>query len=252
MKKFFIIISVFLGLTACQENLIERRADGVISVSLGNSPAVEVLTKAGEQVAVDNFNVYIINGGSTYRTYIYKDMSQPVLVPAGIYSVSADNISESESVEAWGQVRYAGTTESKEVVAGDDVTEFTLTCKMVNAAVSVVYGENIAAYFDDFKVTVYTDEARKLVYEPTTESVGYFLPGTLYYEFSGKYMNETKPMVIKGSKSLTAATHLHLNFRISEQNGYVGKPEIIVDTTCEDLYETVSVDPTDGGSFITN
>jgi hypothetical protein len=37
---------------------------------------------------------------------------------------------------------------------------------------------------------------------------------------------------------------------MSQQNGAVGKPEIIVDTTCEDLYETITVDPSEGGSFV--
>ena len=100
-------------------------------------------------------------------------------------------------------------------------------------------------------------DTRKLEYTPEntvgeTPAVGYFNSGiALNYVFSGTYIIDNEPMTITGSKTLQPSTHLHLTFRMSEQNGTVGKPEIIVDTACEDLYETITVDPSQGGSFIT-
>ncbi len=243
---------------SCQKQLIVRQTEGTLSLSLDNSPIVEVVTKAGETVPADDFNVYISSDAATF-SYVYKNMPPVVTVPVGTYAVSADNVTEDQSLtqpDKWGQVRYAGETQAKEVKAGNTPTEFSLTCTMANTAVSVVFGENIDKHYSGYTVTAYTEESRKLVFDTVntvgeTPAVGYFSPSTLYYEFTGTFMEESSPMVIKGAKPLRAATHLHLTFRMSEQNGAVGKPEITVDATCEDLYETITVDPSEGGSFVT-
>jgi hypothetical protein len=185
-------------------------------------------------------------------------MPSVITIPAGFYTVSAENVTESQALtvpDIWGQVRYAGATAQKEVVAGQEPTQFSLTCKMVNTAVSVVFGENIDKHFTDYKITAYTVDTRKLEYTPAntvgeTPAVGYFSSGVaVNYVFTGTYKLENEPMTITGSKMLQPATHLHLTFKMSEQNGAIGKPEITIDTTCEDLYETITVDPSEGGSF---
>ncbi len=257
MKKGLFILFSLGALASCQKSLISRQADGMISVHVENSPVVEVVTKAGEDVPADDFNVYVSSDAATF-SYVYKDMPPVVTVPVGTYVVSADNVTEAQSLtqpDQWGQVRYAGASVAKEVAAGSEATEFSLTCTMANTAVSVLFGENIDKHFDNYTVTAYTVDTRKLVFDAVNTVgdapvVGYYTPSTLYYEFTGNFMEEAAPMTIRGSKPLRAATHLHLTFRISEQNGGIGKPEIIVDATCEDLYETITVDPSEGGSFV--
>lgn len=244
---------------SCQEIVIQKEAEGKLSLLLENSPVVEVVTRTdGQEVSTDDFNVYVSSKDAQFA-YVYKDMPSVITVPAGFYTVSAENVTESQSLYApdkWGQVRYAGTTSQKEVVAGLEPTQFSLTCKMVNTAVSVVFGENIDKHFTDYKITAYTVDTRKLEYTPAntagdTPAVGYFTGGVaINYVFTGTYKIENEPLTITGSKMLQPATHLHMTFRMSEQNGAVGKPEIVVDTTCDDLYETITVDPSEGGSFI--
>lgn len=260
MKKFIIVALMTFAALGCQKSIIQKEAQGRLSLHLENSSVVEVLTKASDQeVSVDDFNVYVGSDDAVF-TYVYKDMPSVITVPVGYYTVSADNVTESESLtspDIWGQVRYAGTSQQKEVVAGINPTQFSLTCTMVNTAVSVVFGENIDKHFTDYRITAYTVDTRKLEYTPSntvgeTPAVGYFSSGTaLNYVFSGTYIIGNEPITITGSKPLSPATHLHLTFRMSEQNGAVGKPEIIVDATCEDLYETITVDPSEGGSFVT-
>lgn len=259
MKKIHIIVLLSLMAMSCQKSIIQREAEGKLSIHLENSPVVEVLTKAeGDAVSVDEFNVYVSSSNATF-SYVYKNMPPVITVPVGFYTVSAENVSETASLTApdkWGQVRYAGTSESKEVVAGLNPTNFSLTCRMANTAVSVVFGENIDKHFKDYRITAYTVDTRKLEYTPEntsgeTPAVGYFSSGVaLNYVFTGTYIIDDEPMTITGSKTLQAATHLHLTFRMSEQNGALGRPEIIVDTTCDDLYETITVDPSEGGSFV--
>ncbi len=234
---------------SCQEQLIERQLNGALSAHVVNSPAVEVVTKADETVPADNFTVYVKSADASYsQSYVYQNMPEVVMVPVGTYTVSAENVSEAASLsqpDARGQVRYFGESLAKEVVASTTPTEFDLTCKMANTAVSVVFGENIAKHFTGYKVTVHTVETRSLVFDVNNTAPAYFTPATLYYEFSGTFMEEETPMTVTGTKSLAAATHLHLTFDISDQNGAVGKPTINVDATCEDLYDTIMVDPTD-------
>lgn len=243
---------------ACQKSIIQKETEGRLSLFLENSPVVEVLTRADDdQVSVDDFNVYVSSEDAVF-TYIYKDMPSVITVPVGFYTVSADNVTETESLtlpDRWGQVRYAGTSQQKEVVAGLNPTQYSITCTMVNTAVSVVFGENIDKHFTDYSITLYTDESRKLEYTPSNTqgenpAVGYFNSGVaLNYVFTGTYKIGNEPMTITGNKMLQPATHLHLTFRMSQQNGTVGKPEIVVDYTCDDLYETITVDPSEGGSF---
>jgi hypothetical protein len=258
MKKFFIITMMSFMALSCQKSLIQRQTEGQLSLQLENSPVIEMVTKAeAADVSVDDFNVYVSSKDATF-TYVYRDMPSVITVPVGFYTVSAENVTETQSLtlpDKWGQVRYAGTSEEKEVAAGLNPTPFNLTCKMVNTAVSVVFGENIDKHFTDYKITAYTVDTRKLEYTPSntsgeTPAVGYFSSGVaLNYVFTGTYIIGNEPMIITGSKILQPATHLHLTFRMSQQNGAVGKPEIVVDSTCEDLYETITVDPSEGGSF---
>lgn len=252
-RILFYTALIFATATSCQEKLIERVADGRISLLLDNLPAVQVVTKAGD-ISADDFTVYVSSDNATF-TYVYKDMPDVVTVPVGFYTVSAENVTESVSLsqpDQWGQARYYGVTEEKEVTTDIAPTQYSLTCTMINTAVSVEFGENIDMHFSDYSVQAYTDENRKLDYLPTADKAGYFSAKTLYYEFTGKYLDNSEPMTITGSKQLQPATHLHLTFRMSEQNGSMSKPvEIIIDERCDDMYETITVDPSEDGSFVT-
>ncbi len=260
MKKIIYMTAALTALVSCQEQLIVRQSDGSLRLHLENSPIVEAVTRADGTVIVpvDDFNVYVSSAEAEF-SYVYKDMPSVVTVPVGTYTVSAENVSEAVSLsqpDQWGQVRYAGETEAKEVKAAAAPTEYSLTCTMVNTAVSVVFGENIDKHFTEYTVTAYTTDTRRLVYNLAnttagTPAVGYFSPSTLNYEFTGKFMEEAEPMTIKGATTLQPATHLHLTFKMSGQNGSAGKPTITVDATCTDLTENITVDPTEGGSFET-
>lgn len=246
IKTLALAALAILPAVSCQEMLIERRADGRLSLHLESSPVVEVVTKS-DAVSTDNFKVYVSSADETFE-YIYKDMPAVVTVPVGRYVVSAENVSSSEAAsmpDKWGQVRYYGISEEQEVGSDINPTEYSLTCTMVNTAVSVVFDENIGKHFKDYSVKAYTVTDRALDYYPSSSKVGYFGEQTLNYEFSGKYIEDSEPVSITGTKTLQPATHLHLTVKMSGQNGSFLKPEIVVDARCEDVYEEITVDPTD-------
>ena len=58
MKTRILTLLTLAAVVSCQEALIERRADGRLTLDLENSPVVEVVTKA-EEVSTDDFNVYV-------------------------------------------------------------------------------------------------------------------------------------------------------------------------------------------------
>ncbi len=254
MRKAIFISALLFAAVSCQKPLIMRHATGAIEVHVDNSPVVDIVTKAGETVTADEFMVYVESseGVMTYEG-LYKDMPAPLIVPVGTYTVSAENVTEAAALEGWGQVRYYGASQAKEVKQGDVPTSYDFTCRMVNAAVSVLFDENIASHFSEYSVSVHTEEARKLVYNEanTLSAVGYFAPGTMTFEFSGKLADDGQAIRISGTKTLAAATHLNLTFCISQQNGSL-KPEITVDATYEVLYSTVTIDPEDGSFDVTD
>ncbi len=262
MHKTPLHIATVLLLAAtisCQERIIERRVDGMISVHLDNSLKVEAQTRAeGTGINLDEFNVYVYSSGYS-ETYKYRELVNPVSVPAGMYTLSAENVTESESIslpDLWGQPRYVGVSEEKEVVAGDQATTFNIECAMVNTAVSVVFDESITGSFSGYKVTAYTDEGRKLEYDAANTvgpapAVGYFTPKTLRYVFTGKYLNVDdggkeypNDFTFEKSVELTPATLLNLKFKIGDDSdGGNINIDINVNTDYDLVSETVTVNP---------
>ena len=271
MKKIIIAATALVAFISCQETIITDKEDGAISVYIDASAAVQVVTKgdaatgegAGEdatdqQLTADDFAVYVKSVDYVVQKYDkYSMMPDKITVPAGEYVVSAENISiadsfksEEDPADPWGQVRYAGQSGKLDVKPGPDPTPCSFTCTMANTALSIDFSDNLKYHFTDIKVSVSNATSRSLEYTAqTTDKVGYFTPETITYIFSGKYMDETAPMQIVGTKELSAATHLHLTFTINEQVGNLGKPVINVVADCQDLNKTITVDPSEGGSF---
>lgn len=251
------------ALVSCQEKLIERRADGQLALSVENSPVIETVTKAGEEeIDTDLFTVYITSSDGTFsesNTNAYYQQKGTVTVPAGRYTVSAENVTDTAAhpADGWGQARYYGASEEKEVTAGPDPTSFNVVCRMVNTAVSVVFDASVEELFEDYQVVAYVDEDRKLTYDESTTSVGYFGSNVaLHYVFSGTYLKDSQVKTIKGHyDNIAPATHLHLTFKIKEQPPVDtdGDMSISLDviTNCKDLYENITVDPSENGSFVT-
>lgn len=250
MRKAALYILSLTVLLSCQKSIIVPVAYGLIHVSLENSAEIDVVTKAGEAaVNTADFHVNVSSSKSTY-SYFYRELSEDIVVPAGMYTISAENVSEEASLsqpDIWGQVRYAGSTEEKEVRADGSATEFSLTCSMVNTALSVTFDELIARNFTDYKVTAYTVESRKLVYDASntageTPAVGYFTPALLHYEFTGLFGEEKTPITVTGTKELLPKTKLDLDFKLSLKNGGIGLT-IIVDNNYSTQSETVTIEP---------
>ncbi len=240
MKKFLFLIIASLVAFSCQEEVSEEQPFGTIRVRMTNVPVVEVVSRA---INVDDFKVYIICNNIVYSEFLCKDLPETISVRQGEYTVMAENISEAESLNEptpWGQLRYTGS--DTKWVARQTETQFDIVCRVANSAVTVMYDASLNAFYNDYNVVLYTTEDRKLTYDPQTSLVAYFSPATLHYEFSGTFMDGSL-RTFSNTVELQAATNTRLNFRISEPQGPFAKPEITVDTTCEELYKEIVIDP---------
>ena len=258
MKKIILTILASLALLSCQRVVIDGLQMGTISLKVNNKALVDMQTKAEETVSTDNFKVTVTSPSYT-RTFVYSEMPLTLAVPADTYTVSAENVSESESVsvpDEWGQKRFAGQTRGI-IVSASKNSPVTVNCQMVNSAVSIVFDSSITDNFTNYSIQAYTDQARKLTFDASTTSKTAYFPAEyeLTYVFSGTYKKDGQPVSITGTRVLAAATHIHLTFKMNlpqeDTNGSIGKPQIIVDETCTDFYETLTVDPSNGGSFVT-
>lgn len=246
------------ALVSCQEEIIERRSDGQLALRVENSPVIETVTKAGEDdINTADFTVYITSSDGSFsqsNTYAYYQQQGSVTVPAGRYTVSAENVTDAAAhpADAWGQARYYGASEEKEVNAGPEPTTFNVACRMVNTAVSVVFDPSVAELFEVYDVEAYTVATRKLTYDASSASaVGYFPSDVLYYKFTAKYTEaDTEVKSFTGHCDIAPATHMHLTFKIKEQppvdtDGDISI-QIDVITDCENLYSDITFDPSDG------
>ena len=97
MKKIILTILASLALLSCQRVVIDGLQMGTISLKVNNKALVDMQTKAEETVSTDNFKVTVTSPSYT-RTFVYSEMPLTLAVPADTYTVSAENVSESESV----------------------------------------------------------------------------------------------------------------------------------------------------------
>ncbi len=249
MKKTLFLLFALPTLFSCQQEVVEEQAFGSMSLSVANNPVVEDVTRAGGEVSIYDFNINVFCEEELKYSFPFREYIEPILVPVGQYTAFAESVTEEQSLTQpteWGQIRYSGS--DTQWVRSGRVTQFDIECRVANSAVSVIFDASLERFYSDIKVDVYTTEDRQLTYtqDNAATAVGYFNPGTQYYVFTGTYAGETIPRTFSGQFNTAAATRTSVTFKTTTQEGTLGKPEIEVDYTCEDFYETVTLDPTEG------
>ncbi|MGM9736344.1 MAG: DUF4493 domain-containing protein [Candidatus Cryptobacteroides sp.] len=272
MKKelyISVIIVATAWMTSCQRMVIEDAQYGVLSVSVENSPVEVIETKADDDegtVSVDDFSVTIASATNSY-SYIYGEMPSSITLPVGSYNIHAENVTLEESLtqpDKWGQKRFAGDEIGVAVSGDGSVANATVNCTMVNSALSVIFDQTVQEYFSSYSLSVSSDESRKLVFDSSnswnssdrTGAIAYFESSvSVSYSFIGTPSAGGDDFSTTGSFTLQPANHLFLTIKVRQtedpQAGSVGKPSITVDQTCDDLYDSITVDPSEGGSTIT-
>lgn len=253
----FLMIAA-LSAVACQ------REEQTSFASLRISPVVmEIATKS---VTADDMTIYI-DGEDFHQEYAYPSLPSMIDVPVDKdipYVVSAENITVNESEtlpDEWGQKRYAGRTEVlvDRFMTMDEngeniplVYPVTVSCMVANSMLTVVFDSSVLTYYTDPRVAAFTDEDRVLEFSPDNAStaLAHFTAGRqMFFEFTGIFNVSGEDRSHMDMIELEPAKHYILTFKMTSVEGSLARPDITVIETCEDIYETMTVDPSDDGVF---
>lgn len=252
------LLMVALAAVSCQ------REEQVSYASLSISPII--IDAATRSVSADDMTVFI-DGENFHQEYAYSELPSTIDVPVDKeipYIVSAENITveQAESLpDQWGQKRYAGATSvlvdrfMKKDENGENVLltyPVTVNCIVTNSMLSVVFDSSVLTYYTEPKVTAFTDKNRQLVFTPENASsaLAHFTADRqMFFEFTGIFNVSGEEGSHLDAIDIEPAMHYTLTFKMTSVEGSLARPEITVVETCDNLYETLTVDPSDDGVF---
>ena len=258
MRKLMVVLLIAATTAACQKVAQVQTASLQVSAV--------VIEPATKTVTAEDMTVFI-DGENFHAEYSYGMIPSLISVPVDKdipYVVSAENVTveQAESLpDIWGMRRYAGSYEvlvdrfMQKDESGKNIPltyQVTVQCTVANSMLSVVFDQTVLTYYSQPVVTAYTDINRKLEFTPSnaSEAVAHFTAGKqLCFDFSGLFNVSGETMSHSGSLELEPATHYTLTFKMQNVQGAIHQPVIIVDEYCEDIYETMTVDPSDDGKF---
>ena len=173
MKKTLLIAAAFVALASCNKTLIETQVPeseyGYINLGITADTEMEVAaTKADGtptyKTAGDTYRVKLLNNSNTAvwsgndvtdgwvsYSYLKSNASTLLAVPAGAYSIVAENIAETSIYNEdnkYGQMYVMGNSGSFAVIAGKSV-DASVQCEIKNSKVIVKKGEGFETYFSD-------------------------------------------------------------------------------------------------------
>lgn len=252
------LMMVALAAVSCQHE------EQVSYASLSISPII--IDAATRSVSADDMTVFI-DGENFHQEYAYSELPSLIDVPVDKdipYLVSAENmtVEEAETLpDSWGQIRYAGSTQVlvDRFMTKDDNGEntplyysVTVNCIVANSMLSVVFDQSVLTYYTDPKVTAFTDKSRQLEFTPdnATSALAHFTADRqLFFEFTGIFNVSGEERSHLDAVEIEPAMHYTLTFKMTSVEGSLARPDITVIETCEDIYETMTVDPSDDGVF---
>lgn len=218
-----------------------------VSIALESNPVVREIVAMTKASGPDLNDFTITFSGEKYsETFEYSSLPKSITVPCGTYEILAQNITEQQAVsvpDEWGSVRYACemTLNLQSTVKPYQVN---LIASMANAAVSVSIDDSFTNRFALDHVTVET-ASRQLEYNDLNlSSVGYFPAGRVLAVIYATSKETGEEATANIEMTLDPATHTTVVLKANTYIGELSSPVIVVDTTCESVYEEITVDPT--------
>ena len=241
MKKVF-HLAIIAALAAGCRTLDMYQAMGSLSVSL--EPEVNVEVKACEENDKDNYIVSVTSASSVsglpYQS-AFKDF-QPMNLPMGTYTVSAENCTADEAVSGSGHKRLFGT---KDVTLSYENPNQTvnLDCVLVNSLISIIFDPSVTGVFNDLKVTVQSGTRSVVIKEGDKVSEAWFNPGAISWTISGVSKATGKTVSQEGKRTLDARQNLKITVKVTYSDGLIsGSPVINIDSNISKLDENKKID----------
>lgn len=257
---YILALLSILGLAGCKDegfgpNESETGTGKLSTVGLMLTISNEELRKSASwtrSVELADFIVDIIKDGQTVCSYRYAEMPGVIELPTGTYIARAHLGSNPKA--DWDSPYYAGESESF-TITKDQITEAqTITCKLANVRVTIIYSDELKEYMaDDAKVTVVMGDDATLSFAKTETRSGYFayLEGsnTLAATFDGDVdgVHETSSRV---HTDVAPGTHYRITYTLhtpgSDPNASGNiVPGLTVDAKVEVVDMNVNIDPGD-------
>ena len=241
MKKVF-HLAIIAALAAGCQTLDIHQSMGSLSVSL--EPEVNVEVKACDENAKENYIVSITSASSVsglpYQS-AFKDF-QPMNLPMGTYTVSAENCTADEAVSGYGHKRLFGT---KDVTLSYENPNQTvnLDCVLVNSLISIIFDPSVTGVFNDLKVTVQSGTRSVVIKEGDKVSEAWFNPGAISWTISGVSKATGKTVSQEGKRTLDARQNLKITVKVTYSDGLIsGSPVINIDSNISKLDENKKID----------
>ena len=225
MKKIF-HLAIIAALAAGCRTLDMHQAMGTLSVSL--EPEVNVEVKACDENNKDNYIVSVTSpsavSGLPYQS-AFKDF-QPLSLPMGTYTVSAENCTEEEAVSGYGHKRLYGT---RDVTLSFDSPDQTvnLDCVLVNSLISIIFDPSVAGVFNELKVSIKSGTRSVDIKETDAIKKAWFNPADITWTISGVSKATGKSVSQKGSRTLEARQNLKITVKAIYCDGMISVSPVI-------------------------
>ena len=225
MKKVIIITALTVLATSCQRIEMSKPLQyGSLSVAMDAEVKVEAVTKAAATAEeLKNYNVKVIGqdqASTSYYDGLYSAF-QPLKLPLGTYTVSAENCNSAAAEDGNGCKRLFGSTSVKISETNLNPTaEF--TCSVANALVTVEFDKSATDHISDLKVDLKGGTSGRTVSVTTSGTEVWFNPPTVSWTITGNITSINKDVNITGSKKdLAAKNHLKIVVSVNLDNGQI-------------------------------
>ena len=242
MKKVFILTALTVLAASCQRIEMSKPVQyGSLSVAMDAEVKVEAVTKAAatpEELA--NYKVKVIGqdqASTSYYDGLYSAF-QPLTLPLGTYTVSAENCTSTKAEDGNGCKRLYGST-SVEISETNLNPTAEFTCSVANALVTVEFDKSATDHIKDLKVDLKGGTSGRTVSVTTSGTEVWFNPPTVSWTITGNITSINKDVNITGSKKdLAAKNHLKIVVSVNLDNGQISaKPSITLDTNLSEAEE---------------
>ncbi len=202
--KIFTFLLISAILFSCSK---ENTNFGTITFDINPDVNVSVnnnTTKASS-VNTDNFEVFLNENSLGLK----KDLTAPVIVAPGTYSVWAQSCSDQQANTSNGLLRFYGKTDNIVVEDQSDIT-VTVNCKVVNSKISISLDDSYNNYFDSgFTTVTVSDGNRTLTIiqngSPTTDAVYFDANKTITIKVNSKKTSANgTPHIVETTQTITS------------------------------------------------
>lgn len=253
MKKTIYIAAVLFALSACNKSVIDAPSEyGYIDFNLSADNTIKVDTRAGDDdysYDVSDFTVKF--GGNSYK---YSELTGPVRIATGTYTIEAENCTLAEGETGNGMLRMYDS-ESVTVLANKAATA-TLRCSPMSSEVNLVYSDTYKSLYPESVFTLVGTRnsvagARLALEEGTPVYYNNTSDGIVNVSYEIKAMGDASDAktTFGGTLALKNAYSLTITVDVQNANG-----QIIIDLKATDTLtgesSTIVVDPYSGTSSV--